>query len=174
MGHPLRPALAAFPFLADLDDDGVADLARAIQPMTLDAGQPLFRQDDASDGCYFVTDGLLRITAEHEGTSLRLGDVGVGAVVGEIGLVDDGPRSAAVVAVRPSTLLRIDRAEFQFLRLHRRPAAHTLLRGIAGILAARHRSTIERVSDLLGPAATAPEPPRAKTLLDRVAFWRRG
>ena len=64
-----------------------------------DDGQVLFRQGDAADGAYVVKRGKVRIYREGEGHETGLGVIGPGQMFGEMGLVDDRPRSASAAAV---------------------------------------------------------------------------
>ncbi len=174
VSHALRPTLARFPIFASLEDDEVSDLARAIRPVEISRGDALFRQGEAGDAAYLVDSGRLRVSAEAEGVAICVAHVEPGEIVGELALIDGGERSATVVATRATRLLRIDGAEFDFLRRHHRAAAYTLLRGLARTLAARQRATNDHIGRLLAPSRGADEPAEtAAGLLGRLAFWRR-
>lgn len=176
VSHALRPVLSRFPLFGELNDEELGDLARAIRPETLAAGAELFRQGDAGDAAYLVERGRLRVTAEVDGQAVCVTHVEAGDVVGELALVDGGARSATVVATRACQLLRLDAGEFDYLRRNYRSAAFTLLRGLAGTLAARQRATNEHIGRLLGghaPGAAAEPDEEPGGLLARLAFWRR-
>jgi CRP-like cAMP-binding protein len=89
-----------------------ADLfAHENTPLTLAAGDPLFRAGDPADGMYVLLEGSLHVL---------LGDKVVehsqrGAILGEMALVDNSPRGATVVAVEPSKLAKVDQRRFQLL-----------------------------------------------------------
>jgi CRP/FNR family transcriptional regulator, cyclic AMP receptor protein len=74
-------------------------------------GQVIFEQGEPGDAMYAVIDGEVDV---------MLGDVvvetvGPGGILGEVALVDPGPRSASAVARGESRLARVDQREFVFL-----------------------------------------------------------
>jgi CRP/FNR family transcriptional regulator, cyclic AMP receptor protein len=62
-------------------------------------GEVLFRQGDAADGAYVVKQGKVRIFRSGDGHETGLGVIGPGQMFGEMGLVDERPRSASAAAV---------------------------------------------------------------------------
>src|SRR5437868_11249839 len=75
----------------------------------LQYGDVLFREGDAPTTAFLIESGTLRITADRDGTPLLLSDLGAGALVGEMAVLDDSPRSATATAVAPCVLTPIDR-----------------------------------------------------------------
>jgi len=83
-------------------------------PAKLKTDEVLFLAGDAGDGCYRVEDGLLKVTMmSRAGTERILAFLGRGAIVGELSIIDGLPRSASVIAVRPTTLHFLSRAAFE-------------------------------------------------------------
>jgi CRP-like cAMP-binding protein len=82
--------------------------------VSLKAGQSLFLSGDRSDGCYRLDEGLLKvsITAATRGERI-LAILGVGAIVGELSMLDGSPRSASAKALRASKLRFISSAVFE-------------------------------------------------------------
>ena len=78
--------------------------------VSLKAGEVLFHKGDASDGCYWINRGILKATSmSSNGEERILGLLGPGEVVGELAMLDGGPRSATVQAIRPSELYFVSR-----------------------------------------------------------------
>jgi glutaminase len=73
------------------------------------AGEVVFREGDHADAIYFVLSGLVsvRLPLVGEGRDRRLATLGPGVAVGEMAFLDEGRRSADVVAERDSTLARL-------------------------------------------------------------------
>src|SRR5215831_7082871 len=75
------------------------------------AGAVIFREGDPGDVMYAVVEGEVEI---------RCGDRVIertcdGGVVGELALIDRGPRSATAVAATPCVLAPVDEKQFQYL-----------------------------------------------------------
>ncbi len=78
----------------------------------LQPGDVLFREGDPPTTAFLIESGTLRITAQRAGLAVVLSDLGAGALVGEMAVLDDSPRSATAVALEPCVLTPIDRAQF--------------------------------------------------------------
>jgi CRP-like cAMP-binding protein len=61
---------------------------------------------------YIVTEGEVEIL---DGSGTLLETAGPGSIVGELALIDDEPRSAAVVAKTDCRLVVVDRRRFEFM-----------------------------------------------------------
>src|SRR5215813_12236947 len=84
------------------------------RPLSLKADQTLFMAGDEGDGCYRVEEGLLKASmAAPAGGERILAILGPGSVVGELSMIDGGPRSASVTALRDSKLSFVGRAAFE-------------------------------------------------------------
>ena len=101
---------AAFSFLpAEL----AADLIACSRPVRLAPEQTLFSAGDPGDGCYWIVDGLLKVTVESASGGQRiLAVLGPGTLVGEAAIIDGAPRSASVHAVRESRLAHVTKTAF--------------------------------------------------------------
>src|SRR2546425_4495948 len=67
----------------------------------LEAGEALFLVGELGDGCYRLEKGLLKVLISSLlGKERILAILGPGAIVGELAIIDRGPRSASVFAVR--------------------------------------------------------------------------
>ena len=87
------------------DPSLIQEIVDSIEWRRLEAGDVLFEEGDTSDAAYFIVGGRLMVSSTAAtGESQRIGELGRGDVVGELGLLDDAPRSATVRAVRDSTL----------------------------------------------------------------------
>ncbi len=75
------------------------------------AGAAVFRENDPGDCMFVVQDGEIDIVVRDTVVET----VGPGGVVGEMALIDAGPRSASAVARADSKLVRVDERSFQFL-----------------------------------------------------------
>ncbi|MGO8756129.1 MAG: cyclic nucleotide-binding domain-containing protein [Gallionellaceae bacterium] len=78
---------------------------------TLPAGQTLFKQGDPGDLMYVLMTGNADIIVNNRVVETAE----AGAIVGEMALIDEGIRSATVIAKSDSKWLQIDRKRFNFL-----------------------------------------------------------
>ena len=78
------------------------------------SGDTLFRQGDISDDVYFVLSGRLRALKEEEaGVISVLGEIARGETIGELAMFTGEPRSASIVALRNSLVVRATRAAIE-------------------------------------------------------------
>lgn len=61
-------------------------------------GQILFREGDPADGVFRVVTGTVEVLRELDGDRILLGTVGAGQFIGEMGVVENRPRSATARA----------------------------------------------------------------------------
>ncbi len=76
-------------------------------------GQVVVSQGDPADSFYVIVDGTFTASARgDDGSTLELTAMGPGSYFGEIGLLEQIPRTATVVSSGPGQLLRIDGSAF--------------------------------------------------------------
>jgi CRP-like cAMP-binding protein len=162
--------LRAAPLLASFDDAGLAAIAELAREAELPAGHELVRQGGPADGAWLLEAGALAVVRKLPGGGeLPLAALGPGALVGEISLLRDEPRTATVRATAPSRAIFLDRRLFRASRERLEPAALQLTRAILVALARRVRSLEAEAAmalagavpgDAVGPArAVAPAEP---------------
>jgi CRP-like cAMP-binding protein len=104
-------------------------------------GDVVIREGERAQDMFVVVAGSLRVVKADGGEERELALLEPGDSFGEIALLDSGPRSASVVAIGASTLLRFERKY-----LVKIPAVSLkLYRNIATMVAARLRDTNARV-----------------------------
>jgi NTE family protein len=119
----LRVVLGALPLFAGLDEETLAALASEVEWLSLPGGATLFEAGEAPDALYVVLSGSLGAFATQAADRRRnIGRVLAGDTVGEMGLISGRARTATVVALRDTELLRLSRAAFDRVFL-RRPEA---------------------------------------------------
>lgn len=123
--------LSSVPLFADLAGADLEQIAAAMTAQEVAAGGPLMRQGDPGDSLYLIAEGRVRV---HIGAQ-ELATLGPGAVVGEMALLDDQPRSANVTALERVRVFKLDRLDFEML-LDTYP---TMARAIMRVLSARLR-----------------------------------
>ena len=79
--------------------------------LQLAPGDSLFRQGEKGDKMYVLLEGEMEILLGD----FVLETVRKGALIGEMALIDDSPRTASAIAKSPCRLAEIDRRRFHFL-----------------------------------------------------------
>ncbi len=74
----------------------------------LKKGELLFNDGDKSSAMYFINKGTIRLFKKKGAGSIEIGMVHQGEVIGEMGFLDGGPRSAAAEALYDSELTEIN------------------------------------------------------------------
>ena len=79
-------------------------------PRRIKKGELLFNEGDVSKSMYFVQAGTLRLFKKKGSSSIELGLIHKGEVIGEMGFLDGGPRSASAEAMHDLELVEITNA----------------------------------------------------------------
>jgi phosphoserine phosphatase RsbU/P len=98
------------PVLARLSSDTVMYLVQTGATVEVSAGDFLIRQGDSSDCAYLVLEGELDVIVVTTYGEVPLARVSAGALIGEIGVFAELPRTATVRAHNGARVLRLDRA----------------------------------------------------------------
>lgn len=102
--------------LSDVDAEAIALLRRHLQWVELAAGDTLMRQGEPGEAMYLSISGRLRASVRDDGGEEHMvREMGRGEIIGEMSLYTDEPRTATVVAVRNSLLVRLAKSEFSNL-----------------------------------------------------------
>jgi CRP/FNR family cyclic AMP-dependent transcriptional regulator len=124
--------------LSGLPDAVSAEIFGKARQVRLAADEALFVEGDPGDGCYRIEEGLLKVSViSSSGAERILAILGPGAVVGELSIIDELPRSASVTAIRNSLLSFVSRQQFAAVA----KAHPEIFRHMTGLLAARLRDT---------------------------------
>lgn len=119
-----------------LPDDALPDVGALVVSGTLvrlDAGATLMRQHEAGDACYVIRDGRVAVQLDAEAAEDApaaprvLATLTAGALVGEGALLTGAGRSATVLALENSSLVRIEARDFLDLLTSNREAAAAVL-----------------------------------------------
>jgi CRP/FNR family cyclic AMP-dependent transcriptional regulator len=113
---------------------------------TFEAGDVLMRQGEESDAMYVILEGRVRVerdTPDHAEPAV-LAELGANDVVGEIGVLDGGARTATVTALEQTRTLELHRTLLAVVLIQYPDVAAELLR----TLSRRLRSTDEILDTL--------------------------
>jgi CRP-like cAMP-binding protein len=107
----------ALPYVEDLPEELLSDLAGRVALRAVRRGQPVFRQGDRATAFYVVRSGRLQVEDEDPATGDRrvIRALGRGDSFGELGLLEAAPRAATVRAVDDAEVFEVDKGTFDRL-----------------------------------------------------------
>ena len=103
--------LRSIPLFADFGRRELERLGMLTDQVDLPAGRVLMRQGETGHEMFVIVRGR----AEIERDGREIAECGNGDILGEIALVDNGPRTATVTLSEPSALLVIGHRDFHSL-----------------------------------------------------------
>jgi CRP/FNR family transcriptional regulator, cyclic AMP receptor protein len=115
MATMVSPAvLKAVPLFASFPEDQLRMLTTVVSRKSVTRSTMVMAAGDATDSLYIVLSGRLKVMmSDAEGKEVILAILGPGEFFGEMGLIDDEPRSASVVALEACELLGITKRDFK-------------------------------------------------------------
>ena len=127
-------SLRQVPMFREIDLARLKLLAFTSERVQFAPGQRFFSQGDASDAAYVLLEGRAEVVLEAAGSLTKVADLDRNAILGEMGILSDRPRSATVIASEPATALRIDKRVFLELLTQFPQMALAVMREIANRL----------------------------------------
>lgn len=112
-------------------------------------GAVIAKEGEAGDDLYIITDGFVEVLLGERASSPArvVVSLGSGQIIGEMALLDQGPRSASVQAASDDAVLQvIQRTAFEDLCQHNTQIGYTVMKNLAADLSfkLRHRNLAER------------------------------
>ncbi|ALO46266.1 EAL domain-containing protein [Pseudohongiella spirulinae] len=120
------------------------------------AGEIIMRQGEPGEIAYFIQQGQVQVLVRlADGSEVEVARRSAGSLIGEMAIVDGGPRSASIIALQDCCLLEISRSEFSKALTHANPIVGLVTR----LILMRYRNILQRSASLgeLDPASVALE-----------------
>ena len=105
-------SLRQVPMFRDIEPSRLKLLAFTSERIRFAVGQKFFCQGDAADAAYVILEGSADVVLDNPAGPVKVAELGRNALVGEMGILADQPRSATVTAESATLALRIDRGVF--------------------------------------------------------------
>jgi len=112
-------------------------LASKLERVKVREGQAIFRQGDQGDCFYMIESGKVSVQVDFK-EQARLG---VGEYFGEIALIMNVPRTATIVAIKPTVLLKLKADDFKEMMLNSSAMKQAIERASSRRVLAMERST---------------------------------
>ena len=137
--------LKSVPMFATFSQDQLHALMGMMVRRTAPRGSAIMHEGDPVDSLYIVVSGRLKVMmGEADGKETILSIIGPGEFFGEMGLIDDNPRSASVVAIEPCELLAITKHAFRKCLVENADLAMAVMR----VLVRRLREADRKIGSL--------------------------
>jgi CRP-like cAMP-binding protein len=120
--------LAAVPLFAGCTRKELETIAKATTELTIEQGKEFVGQGDVGREAFVIVEG----TADVLRGGRKIATLGPGESVGELALLDHGPRTASVVAATPMTVLVLGPREFSAVLDSVPTLTHKILAALAG------------------------------------------
>ena len=105
--------LKRVPLFASFSDQQLSTLLRCVQHRRYPRNSLIVRAGDETDALYIILSGQVKVLIpDDEGHEVILSMMGPHDFFGEMGLLDDQPRSASVEALEPCEMLQVSKAGF--------------------------------------------------------------
>lgn len=131
--------LRSVPLFHDLSGDDVLRLAELVEQVEHAAGELVFEKGDPGEDLYLVVGGRVAVVDGE----VRLAELGEREFFGDLAVLDHQPRSADVVCVEDTRLLRLRAADMEELMATRPETMREFVR----VLAQRLRLLSKRVAE---------------------------
>lgn len=132
MAVPVSTAvLKAVPLFSSFPEEQLRMLATVVTRKSVPRSTTVMSSGDPTDALYIILSGRLKVMmSDAEGKEVILSILGSGEFFGEMGLIDDAPRSASVVAIEPCELLVIAKRDFKKCLAENFDMAMAVMRGL--------------------------------------------
>jgi CRP/FNR family cyclic AMP-dependent transcriptional regulator len=123
--------LKSVPLFASFPDDQLRLLVTVVTRRSAPRSSVIMAAGDPIDSLYIVISGRLKVMmGDADGKEVILSLIGPGEFFGEMGLIDDSPRSASVVAIEACELLSITKRDFRKCLQENFEMSMTVMRGL--------------------------------------------
>jgi CRP/FNR family transcriptional regulator, cyclic AMP receptor protein len=168
--RPEAELLKEVPLFELLDDHERQELAGQLDAVHYPAGEMIFNYGDPGDAIYVISAGEVEVFFKNDtGERIVLEVATRGDFFGELSLLDNGYRSASVIALQDTDALRLDRDDLRKFLLLRPEAAMDLL----AAMGRRTRATVERLRHTASRNVNE-EMEDKRTMLQKWADWIAG
>ncbi|HOI91358.1 MAG TPA: cyclic nucleotide-binding domain-containing protein, partial [Candidatus Rifleibacterium sp.] len=99
-----------------LSDKALLDLSAITIEQTIPPKNMVFKEGDKGDALYIVKSGKVNVLKRNSsGADSVLVSLGKGAVIGDMAIIDDQPRSASIATIQETTFLILTKDDFRNL-----------------------------------------------------------
>lgn len=158
----LQAFIGRIPLFELVQPEQMMDILRLLKPVMFEPGQVLFQEGEPGQAMWVLgpeVEVALSTTPKAGGRPVVVAYARTGETIGEMALVDQGPRSATATVIVGGPAHQISAVDFAVLREGFNPAAYKVLRKICMDLCAKLRATDNRIVAPSGDVIAEPPLP---------------
>jgi CRP-like cAMP-binding protein len=142
-------SLRRIKMLSDVEERLLASLLSYLEVVKVAPFGTVVNKGDHGDALFMVLEGEVRARVMIDGRETTLSTMGVGECFGELAIVDQGPRSADVIANQPTVLIKVSDAALRRMFAEAPAVAAPFLFALARVIAQRVRLLTKRYEDTI-------------------------
>ena len=137
-------------FFTGFEDEEAKILSQWMRAYSAEIGCVIVSEGDKGNCMCVITRGLVGVfkQALHD-EQMRVAELSAGESIGEMGILDDEPFSATVIASEYSVVLMISKEDFEEIVKRHQAIGNKLLWKLGQVLTERLRQTTKRLAPLL-------------------------
>jgi CRP/FNR family transcriptional regulator, cyclic AMP receptor protein len=148
----LTEFISNIPLFESLSRQELETLSAYMERQFLKPGEALFNQWDRAESVYFVESGALEVLTKKDADEYEVvATLRRGRSIGEMCLIDNFPRAAAVRSKSETTVVIFFQSSFERLMSDHPDLGIKILKGLARLMAQNLRKTSSRLSDNMLP-----------------------
>lgn len=155
LGYSLSREIIDFfmniPIFSRINAEELKVIAKHMSERRLKVSDVLFNEGDRGHFVCFVVSGELEVIKRSDVTDkdVVIAEVNQGQSIGEMSIIDDGPRSATVRAKTDVVLYVLSKSAFDLILDKHSKIGIKLLKGISYLLSVNLRDTSNRLADFM-------------------------
>ncbi|TAK11545.1 MAG: cyclic nucleotide-binding domain-containing protein [Anaerolineae bacterium] len=141
----IKEILKGIEMFDGLTDSDLESVAAVCRPRQFQEGDVVAEQHSPGVEMFIIEDGFVEVVVDNSDDAARkvIVNLGSGQTVGEMSLVDQGPRSATVRAISSPTVVQVvSQADFERLCDENSRIGYVVMRNIAADLSFRLRQRL--------------------------------
>jgi len=143
----LTDEVLRLPLFAGVSRPAVTAWLKARKRFGFNHGQALFRQGDPAGSMYIVIEGQVLVARESgAGEQIKLAELGLGQVIGELSVLSPAARSASALGVGRGGVIEVSRGDMELGLALADPVAIAVLRNLSLQLCERIRATDDKLA----------------------------
>ena len=148
-------SLRRIKMLAEVDERLLASLLTYLEVVKVPPFGAVVNKGEHGDALFMVLEGEVRARVMIDGKETTLATMGVGECFGELAIVDQGPRSADVIANQAAVLVKVSHAALRKMLAEAPALAAPFALALARVIAQRVRVLTKRYEDSIHFSRTA-------------------